>query len=230
MTSVTVLPCDGVSNAGPNGPERVWTIVVAGGSGSRFGAPKQYAALGDERVIDRSRRVAAHVSDGVVVVVPAADAAREQGIPGGDTRTASVRNGLAAVPADATIICVHDAARPLVDVDVYTRVIAGVHAGADGVVPVVPVVDTIKVVDGDRVIETPAREQLVAVQTPQGFRAEVLRAAYAGAIDAASDDAALVEKGGGVVRVVPGSDDARKITHPDDLAWARQRVAEGAHR
>ncbi|MEM8620147.1 MAG: IspD/TarI family cytidylyltransferase [Actinomycetota bacterium] len=217
-------------NAGPNSPERVWTIVVAGGSGSRFGAPKQYAALGDERVIDRSRAVAQRASTGVVVVVPAADAEREQGVAGGDTRTASVGNGIAAVPTEATIICVHDAARPLADVDVYERVIAGVRAGADGVIPVVPVVDTIKVVDGDRVVETPTRERLVAVQTPQAFRAEALRAAYAGAIDAASDDAALVEQCGGVVRVVPGSDDARKITHPDDLAWARRRVAEGAGR
>lgn len=208
----------------------MWTIVVAGGSGARFGAPKQYASLGDERVIDRSRAVAAAASDGVVVVVPPADTNREGGIGGGDTRTSSVRNGLAAVPAEATIICVHDAARPLADAHLYARVIDAVRNGADGAVPVLPVVDTIKVIDGDRVIDTPARERLVAVQTPQAFRAGALRDAYAGVVEAASDDAALVERQGGEVRVVAGSDDARKITHPDDLEWARRRVADGGAR
>ncbi|MEM9514283.1 MAG: IspD/TarI family cytidylyltransferase [Actinomycetota bacterium] len=219
-----------MSNAGPEVAERVWTIVVAGGSGSRFGAPKQYASLGDERVIDRSRAVAAAASDGVVVVVPAGDADRERGVAGGDTRTSSVRNGLAAVPADATIICVHDAARPLADTQLYERVIDAVRRGADGAVPVLPVVDTIKVIDGDRVLDTPARDRLVAVQTPQAFRAAALRAAYDGVVEAASDDAALVERHGGDVRVVAGSDDARKITHPDDLEWARQRVTGGGSR
>jgi 2-C-methyl-D-erythritol 4-phosphate cytidylyltransferase len=89
----------------------VWTIVVGGGTGSRFGRPKQYESLGPERVLDRSRRIAESVSDQVVVVVPAADAEREGGVPGGDSRSESVRAGLARVPDDVDIVCVHDAAR-----------------------------------------------------------------------------------------------------------------------
>ena len=103
--------------------QRVWTIVVGGGSGTRFGRPKQYERVGDERVLDRSRRIAEQASDGVVVVVPPADAAREGGVAGGATRSDSVRAGLAAVPDDATVICVHDAARPLATVELYRRVV-----------------------------------------------------------------------------------------------------------
>ena len=91
--------------------ERVWTIVVAAGAGTRFGGPKQYEQLGDRRVLDWAVETARTVSDGVVVVVPAPDAAREGGVPGGATRSDSVRSGLARVPVDATVICVHNAAR-----------------------------------------------------------------------------------------------------------------------
>src|SRR5690554_5612387 len=108
MTSVTVLPCADVPMA-----EQIWTIVVGGGSGRRFGAAKQYELLGDQRVIDRSRGVAERASDGVVVVVAAEFARREHAVAGGATRSESVRAGLAHVPDEATIICVHDAARPL---------------------------------------------------------------------------------------------------------------------
>ena len=99
--------------------ERIWTIVVGGGSGRRFGTPKQYEMIGAERVIDRSVAVAHSVSDGVVVVVPPQDAVREGAVAGGATRSDSVRAGLAAVPADATIVCVHDAARPLASPELY---------------------------------------------------------------------------------------------------------------
>lgn len=206
--------------------------MVGGGSGQRFGAPKQYEQLGPERVIDRSRRVAAAVSAGVVVVVPAADAEGEHGVAGGDTRSASVRAGLAAVPADADIICVHDAARPLASEALFRRVVDAVAAGADGAVPGVPVADTIKVVghpDADGTAEVTAtldRATLRAVQTPQAFRAERLRAAHAAGGEG-TDDAALVEALGGRVVVVPGEPGNRKITDPDDLAWARDRVASG---
>lgn len=213
------------------GAEIIWTIVVAGGTGQRFGRPKQYEPVGGRRVIDRSADVARAVSDGVVLVVPAADAERERGVPGGATRSESVRAGLAAVPAEATIVCVHDAARPFATAALYEAVIAAVRAGADGAVPGLPVTDTIKVVDGDRVVTTLDRSTLVAVQTPQAFRAEVLRRAHAGG-GVQTDDAALVEAVGGTVVVVPGDPDNRKITHPEDLAWARQRaqaqLAEGA--
>ncbi|MCB0956580.1 MAG: 2-C-methyl-D-erythritol 4-phosphate cytidylyltransferase, partial [Ilumatobacter sp.] len=92
----------------PHGHGPVWTIVVAGGSGRRFGGMKQYERLGGRRVLDWAVAAARAAGDGVVVVVPEDDAAREGGVAGGATRSQSVRNGLAAVPADAAIICVHD--------------------------------------------------------------------------------------------------------------------------
>ena len=206
------------------GAEQIWTIVVGGGSGRRFGTPKQYELLGDVRVIDRSIAVARAASHGVVVVVPPEDAEREGAVAGGATRSASVRAGLAAVPADATIICVHDAARPLASVEVYRRAIDAVRDGADAAIPSVAVADTIKVVADGVVVATPDRSTLVAVQTPQAFRAEVLRAAHRADGDA-TDDAALVEQLGAKVVVVDGEATNRKITVPDDLAWARDLLA-----
>jgi len=212
-------------------PPKVWTIVVGGGSGQRFGRPKQYETLGDERVIDRSRRIAGEVSDGVVVVVPGADVERERGVAGGDSRSSSVRSGLAEVPDDCDIVCVHDAARPLASPELYRSVIRVVADGTDvpvdGAVPGIPVADTIKVVDGDRrVVATPERVSLVAVQTPQAFRATALRRAHESGADG-TDDASLIEQSGGVVVVVAGEHGNRKITHPDDLEWARSVVAAG---
>ena len=205
----------------------VWTVVVGGGSGQRFGRPKQYESLGDERVIDRSRRIAAEVSDGVVVVVPESDAQREGGVAGGSTRSESVRAGLAAVPSAATVICVHDAARPLATTDLYRKVIGAVLGGADAAVPGTMVTDTVKIVAEDgTVVSTPPRARLRAVQTPQAFRAEALRAAHAGAGEG-TDDAELVERAGGRVVVVDGEVDNRKITLPDDLDWARSVVDGG---
>ncbi|HZX53359.1 MAG TPA: 2-C-methyl-D-erythritol 4-phosphate cytidylyltransferase [Ilumatobacteraceae bacterium] len=201
--------------------EIVWTIVVAGGSGSRTGCAKQYELVGSRRVIDHAAETARAVSDGVVLVVPEADVVSEGGVPGGATRSESVRAGLAAVPAEATIICVHDAARPFASQQLFTTVIEAITDGADGAVPGVAVADTIKRIDADgRVVDTPPRAMLVAVQTPQAFRADVLRAAHAcGA--SATDDAALVEELGGRVVVVAGEAANRKITDRDDLVWAR---------
>ncbi|HEY4332069.1 MAG TPA: 2-C-methyl-D-erythritol 4-phosphate cytidylyltransferase [Ilumatobacteraceae bacterium] len=206
------------------GTEKVWTVVVAGGSAARFGRAKQYELLGSARIIDISVAAARAASHGVVVVVPAADVAAEGGIAGGATRSESVRNGVAAVPADASIICVHDAARPFADVALFESVIAAVVAGADGAVPGIAVTDTIKVVDASgAVVQTPPRASLRAVQTPQAFRAAVLRAAHADGADS-TDDAALVEARGGRVVIVAGSEDNRKITVPADLEWARARM------
>ena len=205
--------------------QKVWTIVVAGGASQRFGRPKQYEAIGGSRVIDISMSVAASASDGVVLVVPVGDVVTEGGVAGGATRSASVRNGLAAVPADATIICVHDAARPFATAELYSAVIAAVQAGADCAIPGIAVTDTIKIVDGDGVVQaTPDRSSLRAVQTPQAFRAEALRAAHADGAES-TDDAALVEGAGGRVVVIAGSEDNRKITYPADLAWAEARLA-----
>ncbi len=211
--------------------EEVWTIVVGAGSGQRFGAAKQFEPLGDRRVIDHSCAVAASASHGVVVVVPpdvAADGGDAMGnvavVAGGSSRSESVRNGLGAVPASATIICVHDAARPLAPVAVYERVVAAVAAGADAAIPAVAVTDTVKIVLDGVVVETPDRDTLVAVQTPQAFRADVLRRAHAAGAEA-TDDAALVEALGGRVVAVDGDAQSRKITHPDDLVWARRHLA-----
>ena len=205
--------------------------MVAGGSGARFGKPKQYEHIAGVRMIDRSVAVARAASAGVVVVVPAADVERERSlieavvVAGGATRSESVRAGLAEVPAEATVVLVHDAARPCASPALYAAVVAAVAAGAAGAIPGVPVTDTIKVVDAaGYVAATPDRASLVAVQTPQAFRADVLRAAHASGAEG-TDDAALVEAVGGTVVVVPGEADNRKITHPDDLEWVRARLA-----
>jgi 2-C-methyl-D-erythritol 4-phosphate cytidylyltransferase/2-C-methyl-D-erythritol 2,4-cyclodiphosphate synthase len=209
--------------------EIVWTIVVAGGTGTRFGGPKQYERLGARRVLDWSVAAAREASVGVVVVVPAADAEREGGVAGGDSRSASVRAGLVHVPEEATIVCVHDAARPFADAAMFRRVIAAVAEGADAAIPGLPVADTIKQIDAaGTVVHTPPRDALTAVQTPQAFRAAALRAAHRAGNDA-TDDAALVEQAGGTVAVVPGDASNRKITEPDDLRWARERVGALSH-
>ncbi|MGA1763591.1 MAG: 2-C-methyl-D-erythritol 4-phosphate cytidylyltransferase [Ilumatobacteraceae bacterium] len=201
--------------------EVIWTIVVAAGAGTRFGGPKQFETLGDRRVMDWSFAVARESSDGVVVVLPPEVAEKEGGIAGGGTRSDSVRRGLDVVPKNATIICVHDAARPFANEDDFARVISAVAAGADGAVPATPVADTIKVVDETgQVMRTPPRGSLRAVQTPQAFRADVLRRAHA-SLGEGTDDASLVEAEGGKVVVVDGDVLNRKITTRDDLEWAR---------
>ena len=210
----------------PNNGERVWVVVVAAGSGQRFGGLKQYERLGGQRVIDWSIAASRASGAGVVVVVPAADVAREGGVAGGNSRAESVRAGLAHVPADATIVCVHDGARPFADEELFRRVISAVAAGADGAIPGVAVKDTIKrVTAGGAVVDTPPRAELTAVQTPQAFRAAALRAAHM-SNSQATDDASLVEAAGGRVVVVPGDPVNRKITDLEDLEWARRHIAD----
>ena len=199
----------------------VWGIVVAAGRGDRFGQPKQFCDLAGTRVVDRALAHVARVCDGAIVVLPPGCAWDGVGTPveGGATRSASVRHGLAAVPEAAEVVVVHDAARPLAPRALFDAVVAAVRAGADAAVPAVPVRDTLKRVEGDRVVATVDREHLVAVQTPQAFRAGALRAAHARGADA-TDDAALVEAAGGRVVVVPGDPRNLKITEPIDLAVA----------
>ena len=192
-----------------------WAIVVAGGSGSRYGGLKQFEPLAGRRVVDWSLAAARESCDGVVLVVPAG--VEEAGaVAGGVTRSDSVRAGLAAVPDDAEVVLVHDAARPLAGPDLFARAIAAVRAGADGVVPVVPVTDTVKRVDGELVVETLDRRTVVAVQTPQAFDARMLRDAHQSGGDA-TDDAGLVESIGGKVVVVDGDRWNIKLTTPEDL-------------
>jgi 2-C-methyl-D-erythritol 4-phosphate cytidylyltransferase len=174
---------------------------------------------------------AASSCDGVVVVLPLGcqwdGLPGATAVPGGASRSESVRAGLAAVPLTAGIVVVHDAARPLASPALFASVVAAVRAGADGAVPAVPVVDTLKRVDGDRVVETVSRETLVAVQTPQAFRAGALRTAHSAGGEA-TDDAALVESAGGTVVVVAGEPDNLKVTTPGDLARAAFLLASQA--
>src|SRR4051812_11847674 len=158
----------------------VWAVVVAAGAGVRFGTLKQYEHLGDRRVLDWALERARAVADGVVLVVPPERAGESEHavdaiVAGGDTRVGSVRAGLAAVPHEAEVIVVHDAARPLASVTLFQEVIKAVRAGADGAVPGIPLVDTVKVVEDGHVAETLDRDRLVAVQTPQAFAAGTLR-------------------------------------------------------
>src|SRR5690606_27905586 len=155
-------------------------------------------------------------ADGVVLVVAAgragdAEPAADAVVAGADTRSGSVRAGLAAVPADAEVIVVHDGARPLAGADLFAAVVRAVREGADAAVPGVPVHDTLRSGAGG-VID---RDGVVAVQTPQAFRAGALRDAHRGG-DEATDDASLVEAAGGKVVVVDGSPTNLKITRPSD--------------
>ncbi len=206
----------------------VWVIVVAAGSGSRFGRAKQYELLGGRRVIDWSLATAAEAGDGVVAVV-AEGAADEPGadttVVGGATRSASVRAGLAAVPPTAEVVVVHDAARPAASVELYAAVIGAVRRGADAAVPGVALSDTIRRRGGGLV----DRDTLVAVQTPQAFAADRLRAVHADEPEA-TDDASLIDAAGGTVVLVEGEAHNRKITTPDDLVVAAALLAAQAPR
>jgi len=198
----------------------VWVIVVAAGRGERFGSAKQFEELAGRRVVDWSIDAARSVADGVVLVVPPEAAAEiepavDAVVAGGDTRSASVRAGLELVPDDATVVLVHDAARPVASRSLFRSVVDAVVAGADVVVPTISVVDTIRRRDGAFV----DRDELGAVQTPQGFAAGALRTAHLGAPEA-TDDASLVEALGGRLRIVQGERWNLKITEPDDLLVA----------
>jgi 2-C-methyl-D-erythritol 4-phosphate cytidylyltransferase len=202
----------------------VWTIVVAAGEGRRFGAAKQYAPLAGCRVLDWSLRAARPNSEGVVLVVPPdavvdAEPAADVVVGGGASRSASVRAGLAAVPADAEVVVVHDAVRPMATPALFASVVEAVRRGAVAAVPAVAVADTLRRRDGGTVDRT----GLVAVQTPQAFAAAALRAAHRDGYEA-TDDAALVEAAGGTVTLVEGEPANRKITDPGDLALAERLV------
>jgi 2-C-methyl-D-erythritol 4-phosphate cytidylyltransferase len=201
--------------------------VVAGGSGQRFGQRKLFVMLGDRPVAEWSVAACRPAASGVVLVVPPgfedqSDCGAERVVVGGATRSASVRCGLAAVPDEADVIVVHDAARPLATEALFAAVVAAVSQDEDeceAAICAVPVSDTVKRVEGGIVAATLDRTELVAVQTPQAFRADLLRRAHASGAEA-TDDAALVERLGGAVRVVPGDARNVKITSPADLRTA----------
>jgi 2-C-methyl-D-erythritol 4-phosphate cytidylyltransferase len=207
---------------------------VAAGTGERLGAdrPKAFVRLGGRPLLaesmerlDRSGWVDAIVvaappgwEEPVILLAEEIVASKVvTAVTGGATRADSVRAALAEVSPDAVAVLVHDAARPLVDDDVIGRVLAPLSEGVDGVVPALPLRDTVKRVHGGEVAETVDRDGLVAVQTPQAFPADTLRRAMAAGAADAPDCASLVESAGGRVRVVDGSPRLLKVTTPEDL-------------
>jgi len=227
---------------------RLAIVVVAAGSGTRLGedVPKAFVELGGRTILEHALHGvfgAAHPAQ-VIVVAPAALVARARSIgervagaasgyltvvAGGDTRQRSVAAGLAELQPSVEAVLVHDAARALAPTALIDRVANAVLAGgASGVVPALPVVDTVKRVDGDRVLGTVDRSDLVHVQTPQGFPRAELVAAYAAAEDEHTDDAALYAAAGHAVVTVPGEPRAFKITTPWDLRRAELLLSAGA--
>lgn len=217
----------------------VGAIIVAAGQGERFGAdlPKALVPLADMPLVchARDRLVAAGVSTLVVVAPPTHTGDMEEAlaggpidcivVSGGDTRGASVRAGLAVLPDEVDVVAIHDAARALTPPETIKAAISAVEGDVVAAAPARPVADTIKRVDGDTVLETLDRAGIVAVQTPQVFRRDILESAHALAQEA-TDDLALVEDliatgaADGRVVVTPGSVRALKITFPEDLAVA----------
>ena len=220
----------------------VAAIVAAAGRGERLGAhvPKALVEVGGISLVAHAvMRVSAAGCDIVVVAAPP-DALDDVAsvlsgvivIAGGATRQESVALALQQLPTDVDVVLVHDAARGLAPVAVAEAVIAAVRGGADAVVPVLPVADTVKEVDAEGVVRrTLDRSALRAVQTPQGFRREVLDHAHRAAAEAGStDDATLVEALGLAVTTVPGAAIALKVTTRDDLLVAALLLAETAGR
>jgi 2-C-methyl-D-erythritol 4-phosphate cytidylyltransferase len=217
-------------------------IVPAAGRGERLGpgAPKALRDVAGAPLLVHAVRGLwdSGAVDAVVVAAPPDSVQQVDGVlrgavpglvltvvPGGTHRQDSVRLALQALTPDVDAVLVHDAARAFVPAAVVRRVVAAVHGGADAVVPVLPVADTVKQVRDDLVSATVDRSDLRAVQTPQGFRREVLERAHAAGRSGATDDAALVESLGLPVTVVEGSDEAFKVTRPFDLVVAEALLA-----
>lgn len=211
-------------------------VVVAAGSGQRLGAdlPKALVEVAGRPLVAHAvRRLAEAGATDIVVVAPAGKVDEVRAavvtdgldltvVAGGAERSDSVRAGLDALGDEATVVAVHDAARGLAPVDLIRRVVAAIHGDVVAAAPALPVADTLKQVESDHVVATVDRTPLVAVQTPQVFRTDVLRAAH-GAGGDATDDLALVEdavaagRAQGRIRVVTGDPLAMKVTHPHDL-------------
>jgi 2-C-methyl-D-erythritol 4-phosphate cytidylyltransferase len=203
-------------------------IVPAAGRGERLGAegPKAFVVCAGRPLIEWSLDVLREVCDRVVVAVPPG-VSYPDSVEGGPVRSDSVRRALAAAP-EATEVVVHDAARPFVTRDLVERCLAEVRSGWDGAIAAAPVTDTVKEAAADgRVERTLDRSRLWAIQTPQVFKAAVLRRALdvpLGELSAATDDAALVEAAGGTVRVVEAPPDNFKVTGPADLERAARAL------
>jgi 2-C-methyl-D-erythritol 4-phosphate cytidylyltransferase len=206
-----------------------WAIVLAAGEATRFGGRKQFANAGGLRLVDRVVHTASSTCDRVIVVLPTGVAwdgpAVAAVVPGGPTRASSVRSALRAVGPDADVIVVHDAAHPLAPAELFASVIDAVRHGADAAIPALRLTDPIKRVRNDIVVETLPRHDLVLVQTPHAFRAEVLRAVHAADGDAI-EDSAMVEQAGGTIAVVPGDPANLHVTTKADLEIVARLIGE----
>lgn len=213
-----------------SGAARMFTIVVAGGTSTRFGSNKLQEIINDKTILDISVETALLSSDGVVVVTDPTTYRNDEVfavVPGGKTRGQSVKNGLAVVPDDIEIIAVHDAARPGATAELFARGRALVEQSHAGAVPALRVSDTIKKLE-DQNISTIDRSNLRAVQTPQIFNAQILRRAYATGLQD-TDDAALVEALGEQIVLFEGTQQNRKITTQEDLIFVSSMLSSKEH-
>lgn len=222
-------------------------VVVAAGSGTRLGigTAKAFVPVAGRVMLARALEPLFTLAEPVFVVVVAPDALLEQCreivddvagvasaytavVAGGVDRHASVQAGLAALPPSVESVLVHDAARCLTPASQFQAVFDAVSQHGCGIVPALPVTDTVKRVSDDVVVETVDRSSLVGVQTPQGFPLSELRAAYATSTQSETDDAGVFQAAGGTVRFVAGDADAFKITTAWDLRRAEAVVAGGS--
>ncbi|MEC8504331.1 MAG: 2-C-methyl-D-erythritol 4-phosphate cytidylyltransferase [Actinomycetota bacterium] len=221
---------------------RVAALVPAAGRGERLGpgAPKAIREIaGTPMLVHAVKALAASPVVDVVVVAAPSDYREDVGsllqpqefsaevfvVAGGESRSESVARALIALPDDVDVVLVHDAARPLVPPEVITNVVAAVRNGHAAVVPVVPLVDTIRTVGGDASLgATVSRDSLRAVQTPQGFTRDVLQRAHAEVDAPVTDDAGMVERLGVAVHAVDGHEDAFKVTRPLDVVLAEALI------
>ncbi|MCX7973046.1 MAG: 2-C-methyl-D-erythritol 4-phosphate cytidylyltransferase [Candidatus Aminicenantes bacterium] len=221
----------------------VAVIIAAAGEGRRFGQPKQFALLAGRPVVHWAiEAFALHpLVNEIIVVFPDETQAEtiklkwpkvKAVVKGGKERQDSVARGLAAVSPEGEIILIHDGVRPLVKADLITRIIeATLKEGA--AVPAIPIEDTVKQIEGDRIVQTIDREKLLRVQTPQGFKRELLEAAFLQAQKdnfCGSDEASLVERIGGQIKIVIGDKFNLKITCPEDLKIAEVWLNESRYR
>jgi 2-C-methyl-D-erythritol 4-phosphate cytidylyltransferase len=221
----------------------VWAVIAAAGSGERLGLdrPKAFANLRDRPLLAESleRLEGSDWVDSIVVAAPpdweepVILLAEELGcgkvaeaVTGGATRAASVAAAIAVVPEDAAVVLVHDAARPVLPEEVIERVLTALNEGWDGAIPVMPLAETVKRVESDRIVETVEREGLAVAQTPQAFVAPVLRAALSD--DEATDCSALVEARGGRIKAVTGDPRLIKVTEPADLEAVEHLLSDPA--